>query len=114
VDQDDWRLGFGSRYWQDNEHELTSELFYKLNNEWSFRLFSRYDLKEIDSNGHKIINRFDTKEITVIKDLHCWLGEVSLGTSRDGGVTAWFALKLKAAPKVPFDFKDYYAAPKMR
>lgn len=114
VDQDDWRLGFGSRYWQGNEHELTSELFYKLNNEWSFRLFSRYDLKEIESNGHKIINRFDTKEITIIKDLHCWLGEVSLGTSRDGGVTAWFSLKLKASPKVAFDFKDYYAAPKTR
>lgn len=109
---EDTRLGFGSRYWQENEHELTSELFYKLNNEWSFRLFGRYDLKEVESNGHKITNRFDTKEITVIKDLHCWLAEVSLESSRDGGLTFWLVLKLKASPKVPFDFKDYYAVPK--
>lgn len=113
IDRDeDWRLGFGSRYWQDTEHELTSELFYKLNPEWSFRLFGRYDLKEVESNGHKIINRFDTKEIGIVKDLHCWLAETSLEVGRDGGATVWFVMKLKASPKVPFDFSDYYAAPK--
>ena len=109
---EDWRMGFGSRYWQNNEHELTSELFYKLNSEWSFRLFSRYDLKEVETNGHKIINRFANKEATIIKDLHCWLAEVSLGVDRDGGTSVWLAMKLKASPKVPFDFKDYYAVPK--
>ena len=109
---DDWRVGFGSRYWQDTEHELTSELFYKLNSEWSFRLFGRYDLKEVESSGNKIINRFDSKEISVIKDLHCWVAEASLDVDRDGGTTVWFAMKLKASPKIPFDFNDYYAIPK--
>ncbi|MBU1853113.1 MAG: LPS export ABC transporter periplasmic protein LptC [Candidatus Omnitrophica bacterium] len=111
---DDWRLGVGSRYWQDSEHELTSEIFFRLNNEWAFRVFGRYDLKEVESDGHKIINRFDTKEITVIKDLHCWLAEVSVDMDRDDGATLWLVLKLKASPKVPFDFKDYYAVPKNR
>ncbi len=109
---EDWRVAFGSRYWQDTEHELTSELFYKLNNEWSFRLFGRYDLKQVESSGHKIINRFDNKEITIIKDLHCWLAEASVEVGRDGGTTVWFVMKLKASPKVPFDFSDYYAYPK--
>jgi lipopolysaccharide assembly outer membrane protein LptD (OstA) len=113
VDKDeDWRLGFGSRYWQNTEHELTSELFYKLNPEWSFRLFGRYDLKEVEANGHKIINRFDSKEFGIIKDLHCWLAEASIDVGRDGGTTVWFAMRLKASPKIPFDFNDYYAAPK--
>jgi len=44
-----------------------------------------------------------------MKDLHCWLAEVSLDIDRDGGTTLWFSMKLKASPKVPFDFKDYYA-----
>ena len=109
---EDWQLGFGSRYWQDTETELTSELFYKLNNEWSFRTFGRYDLKEVEDDGHKIINRFKDKEITVIKDLHCWLAETSLSISRDGGTTLWLVMKLKASPRVPFDFKDYYPHPK--
>jgi LPS-assembly protein len=109
---DEWRWGFGSRYWQDTEHELTSQLSFKLNSEWLFRLFGRYDLKEVEANGHKIINRFDTKGVSVVKDLHCWLAEVSLDVGRDGGATVWFVMKLKASPKVPFDFKDYYAAPK--
>ncbi len=111
IDKDDWRLGFGSRYWQDTEHELTSELFYKLNDDWSFRLFGRYDLKEIESDGNKIINRFSGKEISITKDLHCWLAEASLDIDRDGGTTFWFAMKLKASPKVPFDFKDHYIVP---
>lgn len=109
---EEWRLGVGSRYWQNTENEITSELWYKLNSEWSFRLFGRFDLKEVESDGHKIINRFAGKEITVVKDLHCWVGEVNLDVDRDGGTTFWFVLKLKASPKVPFDFKDYYAYPK--
>ena len=109
-----WSLGFGSRYWQDTEHELTSQLFYRLNKDLAFRLFGRYDLKEVESNGHKIINRFSSKEISVIKDLHCWIGEMSLEVDRDGGTTVWFTMKLKASPKVPFDFSDYYAYPKER
>jgi len=111
---DDWRFGLGSRYWQNEEHELTSQLSYRLNAAWAIRLFGRYDLKEVQSDGHKIINRFSGKEITLIKDLHCWIGELSLDIDRDGGTTVWFVLKLKASPKVPFDFKDYYAYPKER
>ncbi|MBU4312006.1 MAG: LPS assembly protein LptD [Candidatus Omnitrophica bacterium] len=107
-----WQLGFGSRYWQDTEHELTSELFYKLSDEWAVRLFGRFDLKEVEADGHKIINRFNSKEITVIKDLHCWLAEVSLDLDRDGGATVWLVMKLKASPKVPFDFNDFYPHPK--
>ncbi len=109
---EEWQLGLGSRYWQDEEHELTSELFYKLNNEWAVRLFGRFDLKEVEANGHKMINKFSSKEVTIIKDLHCWLAEVSLDMDRDGGATVWLAMKLKASPKVPFDFKDFYPRPK--
>ena len=108
----DWQLGLGSRYEQDRETELASELFYKLNNEWSFRTFGRYDLKEIADSTHKYINRFKNKELTVIKDLHCWLAEASISSSRDSGTTLWFVMKLKASPNVPFDFKDYYPHPK--
>ncbi|MFH1478624.1 MAG: LPS assembly protein LptD [Candidatus Omnitrophota bacterium] len=111
--KEDTRFGFGSRYWQDTEHELTSELLQKLNNAWSVRLFARFDLKEVESNGHKIINRFDTRGISIIKDLHCWVAEVSLDSGRGGEITAWCSFKLKASPKVPFDFKDYYAIPKV-
>jgi hypothetical protein len=109
---EDWQYGFGSRYEQDIASELTSELFYKLNNEWAFRVFSRYDLKEVETDGTKYINRFKDKELTVIKDLHCWLAEASISSGRDSGTTLWLVMKLKASPKVPFDFKDYYPHPK--
>lgn len=109
---EDWQFGFGSRYEQNKVNELTSELFYKLNNVWSFRTFARYDLKEVEDSGHKYINRFKNKELTVIKDLHCWLAEASISSGRDGGTTFWIVMKLKASPKVPFDFKDYYPQPK--
>ncbi|HAZ09709.1 MAG TPA: hypothetical protein DCY56_01195 [Candidatus Omnitrophica bacterium] len=109
---EDWQYGIGSRYEQDKISELTSELFYKPNNEWAYRVFSRYDLKEVETSGHKYINRFKDKGLTVIKDLHCWLAETSISSGRDSGTTLWFVMKLKASPKVPFDFKDYYPHPK--
>jgi len=109
---EDWQFGIGSRYEQNKISEFTSELFYKLNNEWSFRTLGRYDLKEVEDSGHKYVNRFKDKELTVIKDLHCWLAEVSVSEGRDSGTTVWAVMKLKASPKVPFDFKDYYPHPK--
>ena len=109
---EDWQFGLGSRYEKDISNEITSELFYKLNNEWSIRPFCRFDLKEIEDDGHKYINRFKDEELTVIKDLHCWLAEASIGLDRDSGTTFWIVMKLKASPKVPFDFKDYYPHPK--
>ena len=107
-----WQFGVGSRYEQNEVSELTSELFYKLNNDWSFRTFSRYDLKEVEDSGTKYINEFKDKEFTVIKDLHCWLAEVSVSSGRDSGTTFWVVMKLKASPKTAFDFKDYYPHPK--
>ncbi len=112
IDKENWSLGFGSRYWQNTEHELTSELFCKINNEWAVRLLGRYDLKEVETNGNKIINRFNSKEITIIKDLHCWMAEASLEVGRDGDTTVWVAFKLKASLKTPFDMRDYYPVPK--
>ena len=109
---EDWQFGLGSRYEQNKISELTSELSYKLNNEWAFRVLSRYDLKEVEDSGYKYVNRFKNKEFTVIKDLHCWLAETSISSDRDGGVTFWVVMKLKASPKVPFDFKNYYPHPK--
>lgn len=110
--KDKWRIGVGSRYWQNEETELTSEWFYKLNDKWSFRTFARYDLKQVEDSGNKIINRFNEKELTILKDLHCWIAEMSVSSGRDGGTSLWFVMKLKASPKIPFDFKDYYPAPK--
>ena len=109
---ENWQFGLGSRYEKNVSSELTSELFYKLNNEWSVRPFCRFDLKEVEDDGHKYVNKFKDKELTVIKDLHCWLAEVSVSESRDSGTTFWVVMKLKASPKVPFDFKDYYPHPK--
>ena len=109
---EDWQFGLGSRYEQNKSSELASELFYKLNNELSFRTLAMYDLKEVEDSGHKYINKFKDKELTIIKDLHCWLTEVSVSEGRDSGITVWAVMKLKASPKVPFDFKDYYPHPK--
>ncbi len=109
---ENWQLGLGSRYEKNVTSELTSELFYKLNNQWSIRPFCRFDLKDVQDNGQKFVNSFKDKELTVIKDLHCWLAEASVSKGRDSGMTFWIVMKLKASPKVPFDFKDYYPHPK--
>ncbi len=108
---DDLRIGFGSRYWQNSEHELTSEIIYRLNPQWAFRTFTRFDLKEVTSTG-KDINRLGEREFSITKDLHCWLGEFTFSIDRDEGTSIYFVMKLKASPKVPFAFKDYYRRPK--
>ncbi len=109
---EDLRIGFGSRYWQNSEHELTAEVIYRLNPQWAFRTFTRFDLKEVTSTGGKDINRFGEREVSITKDLHCWIGEFTFTVDRDLGTAFYFTMKLKASPKLPFAFKDYYRRPK--
>lgn len=105
----DWNIGIGHIYENDGgdpASQFTFQTTYKLNDEWSFRIYERFDVDE---------NKWQEQEYTVYKDLHCWLGEFSLNIQeKDSGNTEyalWAVFKLKAFPELPFGFQRTYKRP---
>ncbi|MFH1062602.1 MAG: LptA/OstA family protein [Candidatus Omnitrophota bacterium] len=91
---DKWRLGLGKRYDRNISDQLTTDIYYKINDKWQVRAYTRY-LGYTDS--------FQEQQYTIYRDLHCWLLETSydIKLNDDGSVadkTFWFIFKLKAFP----------------
>ncbi|MDD5439948.1 MAG: LptA/OstA family protein [Candidatus Omnitrophica bacterium] len=84
----------------DQASQFTTEVNYKFNKDWSFRIYERFD-------AHK--NTWQEQEYTIYKDFHCWLGELSFNIG--DGFAVWMVFRLKAFPDTPIGFKRTYRRP---
>ena len=106
---DKWRLGVGKRYDRDNDEQLTTDVYYKINARWQARAYARY-LSDSDI--------FQEQQYTIYRDLHCWLLEMTydLKLDDDGATqdrTFWFIFRLKAFPdETPIRFNVGYETTK--
>ena len=98
-------LGIGHRYEHTDDSEtsqLTGSLHYNINNDWKIRVYERYDFAS---------QKWEEQEYTVLKDLHCWVAEVTISV-RDSNVSGWLVFRLKAFPEIPIGlFKTTYHRP---
>ncbi|MFH1996226.1 MAG: hypothetical protein ABIJ27_04415 [Candidatus Omnitrophota bacterium] len=106
-ESENWSLGFGHRYESEGETEtnlFTTDIFYKIDPKWSVRLYERIDAL----NG-----KMEEQELTLYRDLHCWLGEVTYnikGSITDPtDQTFWVVFRLKAFPELPLGFRRSYS-----
>ncbi len=95
--EDKWSLGLGKRYERDVSEQLTTNIYYKINEKWQVRTYARY-LSYTDS--------FQEQQYTIYRDLHCWQLETTfdIKLNDDGSVadkTFWFIFHLKAFPNEP-------------
>lgn len=101
--KDKFDLGMGHRYENSSNgsaSQFTVESHYKLNKDWSFRVYERFD-------AH--LKEWQEQEYTVYKDLHCWLAEFNFNI-RDG-FAFWVVFRLKAFPEIPIGFERSYRRP---
>jgi hypothetical protein len=107
---DEHSFGIGHRYERKAGKELTSELIWRLNPKWKFRVYERYQF----SRSPSFKRGFREQEYAVSRDLHCWQLDVTYNVERDKGETIWFILRLKAFPEIGFEFDQSYHRPKPR
>ena len=96
-----WRVGIGQRYVQDNSSQTTAEIKLKLNEEWEFRVYDRFEFQEGASEEF---------EFTVSKAFECVITDLTY--NRREGDTFYVTLRLKAFPTVPFKLSQSYSQPK--
>lgn len=100
-------IGFGYRYERKGGKELTSELNWRLNPKWKFRVYERYQLASVRNKGLK------EQEYTISRDLHCWTTELTYNVKRGEGETIWLVFRAKAFPETEFGFDQSYHRPKV-
>ncbi len=91
-----FRLDMGYRYEKlapEPRNQLTLDVSYRLNKNWKFGLYERFNLEKGD---------IEEQQISILRDLHCW--EVEIVYDVEGAdffkdeFTIWFAFKIKAFP----------------
>lgn len=99
---EDLRFGAGYRYEKHENSQVTGELSYRINKDWKFNIYERYELQE---------KTFEEQEYSISKDLHCWLGEFTCRIKDEKDFTFWVIFRLKAFPDIPFFFRTTYHGP---
>lgn len=91
---DKWTFGLGRRYSYDADDEVTSELNYKINSKWRFKIYERF-----------AINTGVLKEenYALTRDLHEWEMDINYRSVRGGGSDIMMIFRLKAFPDTDLD-----------
>ena len=103
---DKWALASGLRY-QDTSSGISNQVTldgrYKWNDLWRFRMYQRFDL---------YTQKWEEQQYTIVRDLHCWIAELTLSFGDAKDTAIWFILKLKAFPDYPIGMKQTYSRPR--
>ncbi len=101
-----WRLAVGQRYVQENSSESTVDVRIRLNDEWEFRAYERFEFETGDSEEFQfgVSKAFDC----VIADFVYNLRQ----RNEQDDHTFYFMLRLKEFPEVSYDLEQRYDPPK--
>lgn len=89
-----WQLSLGRRLEVEGDDEFTTDLVYRLNPKWKFRIYDRFD---IGGGGQK------EQGYTITRDLHCWEVDFNYNETRGMGSELWVVFRLKAFPDEALD-----------
>jgi len=86
---DKWTFGIGKRLAHHEDDQMTTELMYKINPKWKFKVYERF-----------LLNRAQIKEEDYIltRDLHEWEMDIDFHQERGSGMGFYLAFRLKAFP----------------
>jgi len=102
----DFSLGIGHRYERKGGKEMISQLNWRLNPKWKFKIYERYQFADVRGKGLR------EQEYTLSRDLHCWETDLTYNVNREKGETLWLVFRLKAFPELEFGLDQSYHQPK--
>ncbi|MCM8771295.1 MAG: LPS-assembly protein LptD, partial [Candidatus Omnitrophica bacterium] len=102
----DRQFSIGHHYERNGTKSMTSQLIWRVNPKWKFKVYERYQFSELRGRG------LQEQEYSLSRDLHCWEFDITYNIRKDHGSTIWFIFRLKAFPEIEFDFNQSYNAPK--
>ena len=101
---DKWSLAFGKRYARRQDDQFTSEITYKINPKWRFKIYDRF-----------IVDKGTVKEedYLLTRDLHEWEMDIDYHQERGAGAGFFVVFRLKAFPNMTLNlFNNSFHRPK--
>ncbi len=108
-----WTTGLGWRWQREGNGQITFELATNLGPKWRLGLYERADVRRVNSDGSKFINRPAESEFRLRRDLHEWTVELLLNRRRAEGNEILLLFHLKAFPDQPLELQRIYNRPKL-
>ncbi|MBI4228027.1 MAG: LPS-assembly protein LptD [Candidatus Omnitrophica bacterium] len=108
-----WYVGVGWRWLRDQNAQVALEAVVNLTPKWRIGIYERADLRRINSDGSKFVNRPAESEFRLRRDLHEWTVELVVNRRRAEGSSFLLLFRLKAAPEQPLEFQRSYNRPKL-
>ena len=108
-----WSTGFGWRWLRDQNSQVTFESIFNVGKKWRLAFYERADVRRLNSDGSKFVNRPAESEFRILRDLHEWTVELIVNRRRTEGNLLLLVFRLKAAPEQPFEFQRSYNRPKL-
>ena len=108
-----WAVGAGWRWRRDDHAQITFETIFDVGPKWRIGLYERADVRRVNSDGSKFINRPAESEIRIRRDLHEWTVELVLNRHRAEGNFFLLLFRMKAFPEQPIEFERNYNRPKL-
>jgi len=90
-----WYASIGKRYDREVDDQITTELGYRLNQKWFFRVYQRFD---VDRGISK------EQEYSFTRDMHEWELKASFNHKATDGDEVWLVFTLKEFPDLALDF----------
>ncbi|MBF0489104.1 MAG: hypothetical protein HQL15_00615 [Candidatus Omnitrophica bacterium] len=88
---DKWSFGIGKRFAHHVDDQFTTDLMYKINPKWKFKIYDRF----LVSNG-----TIKEEEYILTRDLHEWEMDLDYHQERGNGIAFLVAFRLKAFPNM--------------
>lgn len=108
-----WYVGTGWRWVRNQNAQVMLEAVINLSPKWRLGVYERADLRRINADGSKFINRPAESEIRLRRDLHEWTVELIVNRRRVEGSSVLLVFRLKASPEQPLEFQRSYNRPKL-
>ena len=89
-----WSFSLGKRFENNVDDQITSEITYKINPKWKFKVYERFDT---DSGTQK------EQDFVITRDLHEWEMDLNFNETRGEGSEIMLIFRLKAFPDMAID-----------
>ncbi|MFQ5680944.1 MAG: LPS-assembly protein LptD [Candidatus Omnitrophota bacterium] len=103
TDDYEFFFGLGYRYQRESSNQFTTQLTYRLNPDWKFKVYERW---EKENGGLR------EQEYTIYKTLHCWQMDITYNVRRGYGEAIYLIFRIKAFPGAGLEFNNSYHQPK--
>lgn len=99
-------FGIGQRYERKGPRDVVTQLAWRINPKWSFKIYERFQLYSNSTPKGLVEHQY-----SISRDLHCWTMDFTYDYQKTHGHSIWMVFRLNAFPEIELGFDAHYTNP---